>query len=93
MNGKFQIYGKEMCEYCDKAKELCSQYSLEFDYYSVDDRFEGKANLDALKEKASIDNLNIRTVPAIWHNGKFIGGFNELGTYIENTREFGQGGF
>ena len=90
---KFIIYGKEMCEWCDKAKELCHQYGLKFEYYSVDDRFDGEANLAALKEKAGAESITIKTVPAIWHHGKFIGGFNELGAYIENTREFGQGGF
>lgn len=89
----FIIYGKEMCDWCDKAKELCHQYGLNYEYRAVDDRFDGEANLADLREKASAESITIKTVPAIWHNGKFIGGFDELGTYIENTREFGQGGF
>ena len=36
------IYGKEMCEFCDKAKEMCHQYGITFKYYPIDDRFEGK---------------------------------------------------
>ena len=87
------IYGKDMCEYCDKAKELCHQYGIEFEYYSVDDRFDGVNNLSKLKQILVKENRTIKTVPAIWHHSKFIGGFNELGSYIENTREFGQGGF
>ena len=87
------IYGKDMCEYCDKAKELCHQYGIEFEYYSVDDRFDGVNNLSKLKQILVKENRTIKTVPAIWHHNKFIGGFNELGSYIENTREFGQGGF
>lgn len=89
----FTIYGKEMCEWCDKAKELCHQYNLEFDYYPIDDRFEGEANFTALKERATEENLTIKTVPQIWHGNIHIGGFNELASYIENTREYGQGGF
>ena len=46
--------------------------------------------MTSLKEKATKDNITITTVPAIWWNGKFIGGFNELVTEIENTRNFGQ---
>jgi glutaredoxin len=88
-----EIYGKEMCEWCDKAKELCHQYSIKFNYYNIDDRFDGKNNMASLKEKAISDNLTIKTVPAIWHYDKFIGGFNELIQYIENTKEYGQGGF
>ena len=87
------IYGKEMCEFCDKAKEICHQYGITFKYYPIDDRFEGKVNLDRLKSIAIKENLTIKTVPAIWHHDKFIGGYNELMSYIENTREYGQGGF
>jgi glutaredoxin len=87
------IYGKEMCEFCDKAKEMCRQYGIAFEYYPVDDRFEGEKNLATLKERAVNEKISIRTVPAIWHRDKFIGGYNELMSYIENTREYGQGGF
>jgi glutaredoxin len=50
-------------------------------------------NFATLKERATKENLTIKTVPVIWHNNKFIGGYNELMSYIENTREYGQGGF
>lgn len=90
---KLTIYGKEMCEWCDKAKEICHQYGFEFDYYAIDDRFEGEANFASLKQRALDENLSIKTVPAIWHMNNFIGGYNELMSYIENTREYGQGGF
>jgi len=87
------IYGKEMCEFCDKAKEICHQYGISFKYYSIDDRFDGKVYFDKLKARALKEDLTIKTVPAIWHHDKFIGGYNELMSYIENTREYGQGGF
>ena len=87
------IYGKEMCEFCDKAKEVCHQYGIQFKYYSIDDRFDGQVYFDKLKARALKEKLTIKTVPVIWHNNKFIGGYNELMSYIENTREYGQGGF
>jgi len=87
------IYGKEMCEWCDKAKELCRQYGIVFEYRPIDDRFVGEANFNILKEQVKADNLNVKTVPAIWHHNKYIGGYTELNIYIENTREYGQGDF
>jgi len=87
------IFGKEMCEFCDKAKEICRQYEIEFEYYSVDDRFDGINNMSKLKDKLIKENRMVKTVPVIWHHNKFIGGYNELMSYIENTREYGQGGF
>ena len=35
---------------------------------------------------------NIRTVPQIYWNGKYVGGYNDLALEIENTRGFGQEG-
>lgn len=87
------IYGKETCNWCDRAKELCHQYGMKFEYKSVDDRFEGEANFAELKQRALDENLEIKTVPQIWWHGNHIGGFNELVSAIENTREYGQGGF
>jgi len=84
------IYGKEMCEYCDKAKEICHQYGIEFKYFPVDDRFEGVKNMSNLKDRLLKEKHVVNTVPVIWAYDKFVGGFNELMSYIENTREFGQ---
>ena len=84
------IYGKEMCEYCDKAKEMCRQYGIEFEYFPVDDRFEGAKNMSDLKNKLMLENQIVSTVPVIWAWDKFVGGYDALMHYIENTREFGQ---
>lgn len=83
------IYGKEMCEYCDKAKEVCRQYGIEFKYFPVDDRFVGEANLLDLKEQLIKENRTVKTVPVIWDRKRFIGGYNELMDYIESTGRYG----
>ena len=83
------IYGKEMCEYCDKAKEICRQYEIEFEYHSVDDRFSGEARLAELKERLLSEGKSIKTVPVIWDRNHWIGGYNELMTYIEQTGRHG----
>ena len=85
-----EIYGKSTCNWCDRAREVCEQYSLTYKYRSVDDRFDGEQHMISLREKAARDDIKISTVPAIWWNENFIGGFNELVTEIENTRNFGQ---
>lgn len=82
-----------MCDWCDKTKVICEQYGFTYTYLDIDDRFAGEENFSALKQLAEDQKLTIKTVPAIWHNENFIGGYNELMTYIENTREYGQGGF
>jgi glutaredoxin 3 len=87
------IYGKEFCNWCDRAVEVCIQYELAYIYKSLDDRFSGQDTYAELQELAIKDNIAIKTVPQIWWNGKHIGGYSDLITAIENSREYGQGGF
>ena len=79
------IYGQESCIYCIKAKELCESLGLSYQYKTVNDK-------EVLAEMLEIAPGS-KTVPQIVWNGKHIGGYTELVTEIENTREFGQGSF
>lgn len=81
-----EIYGTSTCNWCDRAQELCVQYDIKYVYKSLDDRFEGENNLREFKERLP----NAKQVPQIFWNDKYIGGFNELVSEIENTRNFGQ---
>ena len=87
------IFGKDTCSWCDRSVEVCNQYGLEYTYKSLDDRFTGEAFKKELRELALRESLTINTVPQIWWNGKYIGGYSQLISAIENTREYGQGGF
>jgi glutaredoxin len=82
-----EIYGKNNCSYCQKAKLLCQEYKLSFAYYPIeDDKF--------LTEFMELFP-NAKTVPQIMWDGKLIGGYNELTIEIENLGlgNYGQGDF
>jgi len=81
-----EIFGKSDCVYCDRAQELCRQHGLTFTYKSLDDRWDGGANITELKQRKP----DVKTVPQIWWHDKYVGGFNDLVEEIENTRNFGQ---
>ena len=81
-----EIYGTSSCVWCDRARELCEQYSMEYKYKSLDDRFDGAQYMTEFQTKLP----GIKTVPQIFWNGNHIGGFNDLASEIENTRNFGQ---
>lgn len=85
------IYGRDACNWCDRAVELCHQYSLEVKYKSLDDRFDGDENRAEMFKLAEGLGVQIKTVPQIWWNGNYIGGFNELANEIESTRNYGDG--
>lgn len=65
------IYTTSVCAYCDAAKKLLRSLNVEYEETKLD----GK---DALRQKLSQENNGWRTVPMIFIQGKFIGGFDDL---------------
>lgn len=76
------IWGRPNCGWCDRAKSLCEQYDLKYEYILID----GPEKLQELHEQVP----GAKTVPQIFWNGKHLGGFEQLAAEIENTRNFGQ---
>lgn len=71
------IYGNTNCVWCDRAKELCDQYTLEYEYKSI----QVAEYLAELKEQVP----GVRTVPQIFWNKKYVGGYEQFASEIENT--------
>lgn len=65
------IYTTRYCGFCNRAKMLLNQLELEFKEIPVDDDPE-------LRRQVSAANGNYRTVPMIFIEEKFIGGYTEL---------------
>jgi glutaredoxin len=81
------IYGKDNCGYCTKAKVLAEKYSLEYEYRDIKDP-------DNMLE-LFLRNPDAKTVPQIFWDDKYIGGYNGFTTEIENLGlgNYGQGEF
>lgn len=84
-----EIYGTASCAWCERAKKLCDENNLKYTYKAIDDIKDGITFMEEFVLKVP----GAKTVPQIFWNGKYIGGHNDLAIEIENTREFGQGGF
>ena len=78
-----EIYGKDNCPYCDKAKALCEKYGYQFEYLELGKDFEREAVLTEFPEA--------RTFPQIIINGQKIGGYEQMVKYIEDTGYTGTG--
>lgn len=72
---KVIIFGRPNCSYCSKAVFLADMKKLETEYKNIND--------DGVKEEM-IDNIpeelreSIRTVPQIFVDNQYIGGFTEF---------------
>lgn len=67
---KFTIYSTDTCPYCDRAKALLRSRGLGYNEISLQNDPEGLQHL--------IQQTGLRTVPQIFVNDTFIGGFMEL---------------
>lgn len=76
-----EIYSKDSCPFCVKAKQFLSQHDIPYDEYLVGSgvtRNDIQSRVDAMEGV----NVEIRTVPQIfaqvgsdWH---YVGGYTEL---------------
>ena len=69
---KIQVYGKQNCPYCVKAKEWLDARNLQYSYTDVLKDI-SIASLISIKEK-----YNMNTVPIIVINNELIGGYTDL---------------
>jgi glutaredoxin 3 len=65
-----EIYGKDNCPYCDKAKALCERKGLDYQYKLL--------SFDFTREEMFTMFPTARTFPQIKVDGNAIGGYTEL---------------
>jgi len=65
-----EIYSKDNCPYCDKAKKLLEMRKMEFTEYKLDKDFSRDEILEWFP--------GVKTFPIITLDKKHIGGYNEL---------------
>ena len=80
---RIEIFSKDNCTYCVKAKQTLEQLGVSF--------VERKLGKDLTREELFERAPSARTMPQIFINGEAIGGYYELVKYIENTGFNGTG--
>ena len=75
------IFGKESCQFCQRAKELMLEKGLDFKYYNVIQDPLSTATMFQLIKPLIPHNQPV-TVPQIWMDGKYIGGYDDLEKYL-----------
>ena len=68
--GKIEIYTKNYCPYCQRAKELLKIKGVNFTEYDI--------SHDPEKEAEMLQRSGRSTVPEIFINDQLIGGCDEL---------------
>jgi glutaredoxin 3 len=65
-----KIYSKDDCAYCVDAKSLLTQKELDYTEVMI--------GIDITREEFVKEHPNIRSVPAIFIDNEYIGGFKQL---------------
>lgn len=73
-----EIYGKNDCGYCIAAKELLEELKVPFNYFTVGE--------DVQVGSITARFPGVRTVPVVVVNGDWIGGYDDLKVYLEETK-------
>ena len=70
------IWSKDQCMFCEMAKDLLADYNIEYEERNMS---KGEWTREQLQEAAP----GSKTVPQIFLDGKYVGGFTELKQYME----------
>lgn len=73
MRNRFVIFTKENCDWCNKAVDLLDSENYSYFVWDVDDNPFAK---EFLKWSG------LKTVPQIYHNGHYIGGYAALENFL-----------
>ena len=72
---KAKIYTKDSCTFCVQAKTLMNIRGIEWEELNMQKNPENQVEL---MEKCEKINIVPRTVPQIWIDDDYVGGFQEL---------------
>ena len=78
------IYGTTKCFYCRLSKDYCIKHKIRYKFYDIN-TIENKNKIIMFK-KQKIIPINI-SIPIIFNNGKYIGGFSELENLINSKHK------
>ena len=71
------VWSKDNCTFCDQAKALLEQRNIAYEERKIGYGYTREDLLEAVP--------TARTVPQIFVNKNYVGGFTELRKYIEET--------
>ncbi len=77
------LYGKPDCPYCKMATEELSLRGIPFDYVDLD---------EIKKTAAEVTGRKVTTVPQIYLEGRYIGGYEDLMSYLTDEAYTNPGG-
>ena len=70
------VYGKANCPFCEMAKQELAMQNIPFDYVDLE---------EIGKTAAEVTGRKVKTVPQIYIQGRYVGGYEEMMAYLEKA--------
>ena len=68
-----EIWGRPGCSYCERAKQICKKFGLNYIYHQLDEDFTREELLERFPDA--------KTYPQIIVDGEYIGGHDDFVKY------------
>ena len=68
-----EIWGRPGCSYCERAKQICKKFGLNYIYHQLDEDFTREELLERFPDA--------KTFPQIIVDGEYIGGHDDFVKY------------
>ena len=86
-NVGLSVYSKSCCFNCSKIKKLLHEKAINYNLIDCDDYIiEDKPSFLLFINKVA--GVDVKVFPIVFHNGTFIGSYNETKDYIEKITCF-----
>lgn len=69
---KLRIFGADWCNPCKKAKALCDEHNVEYEFFDI------SSDPEALKKIKELLGKEPKTIPQIFNEDGLIGGLEQL---------------
>lgn len=74
------IYGRPNCQWCTAATSLLDRKGWKYSYHNLFD-------MEPKQAQSVLDNSGMKTVPIVRIDDIYIGGFDQLESYIRGVEE------
>lgn len=91
-NDSYTIYSKSGCLYCTKAKGLLQNERVPPLVVNCDEFLLGNKD-EFFDQMKSLIGYEYKTLPLIFKNGRFIGGYNKTKDFYEESKRVARGDF
>ena len=75
---KIEVLGTKTCRYCRQARIFLNERGIEYTYKDITEDWEGRSRVLRAWEVEG----EWASVPGIWIDEKFVGGFEDLRSHI-----------